>query len=421
MSTLLEDYQAIVGKDYIDQLHQIAKVLKGIKVVHVNSTKQGGGVAEILDQMIPLTNAFGIDCKWEVIHGTPDFFECTKIFHNGLQGKKGSLITSSLLKTFEDVNRENAENLSKILEEADIVIIHDPQPAALISHFPNRKGKWIWRCHIDVSSPNRAIWKYLKQFLVQYDASIFSLADFARPLPHPLYLIPPSIDPLSEKNMELQPEKIDEIYSQFGIDKTRPMALQISRFDRFKDPIGVIASYHLAKKFNSDLQLVLAGGGAPDDPEGEAVLNEVKAATKNNPDIHVLFLPPDSHLTINALQRAADIVIQKSIKEGFGLTVTEALWKSKPVIGGNTGGIRLQIVDDYTGFLVDTPEGCALRIRYLLQYPEIRERLGKIGHEVVKDNFLLTRQLKEYLTLMCTLLLPDGDRIELNKFSKIEK
>jgi trehalose synthase len=284
----------------------------------------------------------------------------------------------------------------------------------LLQHCPNRKGKWIWRCHIDASHPYRPVWKYLRQFVTHYDASIFSLAAFAQELPHPQYLIPPSIDPLSDKNIELEPEFIQQVLDKYNLDGDRPLLLQVSRFDRFKDPIGVIHAYQMVKRFLPNVQLVLAGGGATDDPEGEVVLSEVKAAAGNDNDIHVLLLPPDANLEINALQRAANIVLQKSLREGFGLTVTEAMWKGKPVIGGDVGGIKLQVINHHTGFLVNTPEGAALRIRYLLHQPQkIQEMSGK-ARGFVLDNFLITRHLREYLTLMVSLLRNSQERIQFN-------
>jgi trehalose synthase len=312
------------------------------------------------------------------------------------------------------VNAANADSLRTQLEEADFVFIHDPQPAPLLELCPNRKGKWIWRCHIDASHPYRPVWKFLRQFVAPYDASIFSLVSFAQMLPHPEYLIPPSIDPLTEKNMDLEPEEVAAVCDRFGLDRDRPLLVQVSRFDRFKDPLGVIRAYQLATQFVPSLQLVLAGGGAADDPEGQLVLDEVKVAAEGDPDIHVLLLPSDAHRTVNALQRAADIVLQKSKREGFGLTVTEGMWKGKPVIGGDTGGIRLQVIDYHTGFLVNTPEGAALRIRYLLHQPQKIQEMGKKAREFVRQNFLMTRQLREYLTLMVALLYGSGDRIELN-------
>lgn len=410
--SLLERYAEHAGQDAVEQLRQLAEPLRGLRLVHVNSTRKGGGVAEILETMVPLMRAVGIDASWEVIEGTADFFTCTKSFHNALQGKSVQ-IPEALLREYERVNAKNAEHLRPVLEEADVVFIHDPQPAPLLSHCDGRRGKWIWRCHIDLSHPYRPVWKYLRQFLVDYDASIFSLDAFAQPMPHPVFLITPSIDPLSEKNLPIDPETLGRVLEEFNIDPSRPMVLQVSRFDRFKDPVGVIEAYRLAKGFIPGLQLVLAGGSAADDPEGETVLTEVRAAAEGDPDIHVLSSGHYSDRTINALQSAADIVLQKSLREGFGLTVTEAMWKGKPVIGGNTGGIRLQLLNHRTGFLVDTPEGAAMRIRYLLSE---RHRIGQIGRgarELVRQSFLTTRHLREYLTLILALRYGNEDRIEL--------
>lgn len=408
----IDAYAPITGKDVIEQLRQLAEPLKGMKVVHVNSTRMGGGVAEILHKMVPLMNDLGLETSWEVIEGNEDFYQCTKSFHNAMQGNQVH-IPDDLLKNYEKVNAENAEKLRPALEDADVVIIHDPQPAPLLKHFPDRKGIWIWRCHIDASHPYRPVWKYLRPFLEDYDASIWSLSDFAQPLPHPQYLIPPSIDPLSDKNIDLAEEEIADVRSRFGIDPERALITQVSRYDRFKDPVGVIEAYKLAKRFTPGLQLVLAGGSASDDPEGEAVLNDVYAAADDDPDVKILLLPSDANRTINALQRASDIVLQKSTREGFGLTVTEAMWKARPVIGGNTGGIRLQVINHHTGFLVSTPEGAALRTRYLLNKPELRQHMGEKAQSFVRDHFLLTRHLGEYLTIMVILAKGHGDRVEL--------
>ena len=409
---LLARYAEHAGPDAVTQLGQLADRLAGLKVVHVNSTRRGGGVAEILEAMVPLMRALGLDASWEVIEGTQDFFACTKSFHNALQGKSLQ-IPPEQLRAYEEVNAENAKRLRPVLEAADVVFIHDPQPAPLLGHCPARRGKWIWRCHIDLSHPYRPVWKHVRQFLLDYDASVFSLDAFAQPMPHPVFLIPPSIDPLSEKNLPLDPAAVNDVLGQFNIDRERPLVAQISRFDRFKDPVGVVAAYRLAKEYVPGLQLVLAGGTAADDPEGEAVLKEVREAARDDSDIHVLSSGHYSDRTINALQSAADIVLQKSLREGFGLTVTEAMWKGKPVIGGNTGGIRLQLLNHRTGFLVDTPEGAAMRIRYLLSD---RHRIGQIGQaarELVRQNFLLTRHLREYLTMMVALIHGLEDRIEL--------
>jgi trehalose synthase len=411
MESLLEQYARVVGNEVIDHLRQLAYPLRGMKILHINSTKEGGGVAEILNRLIPLKRELGIDAEWEIIKGEKDFYQCTKKMHNSLQGDHDD-ISSSLLAIYEKTNLQNFERLKDKLEKADIVFIHDPQPAALLHYCKERKGKWVWRCHIDVSHPYRPVWKYLREYIKDYDASIWSLSAFVQPLAHPLFLIPPSIDPLSEKNIELPEKEISDFFKKWKIRRDSPVVTQVSRFDRFKDPIGVIRSYRLIKDY-VPIQLVLAGGGASDDPEGEQVLQEVKTFANHDPDIHILELPSDAHRAINALQRGSDIIMQKSIKEGFGLTVTEGLWKGKPVIGGDTGGIKLQVIDHYCGFRVSTPEGAAMRIRYLLKHPDIMEQMGKNAKQFVLDNYLITRQLREYLTLVVGLTFGSEEKIEL--------
>ena len=411
MENLLEKYAQVVGNEVIDHLRQLAYPLKGMKILHINSTKEGGGVAEILNRLIPLKKELGIDVEWEVITGKNEFYQCTKKMHNSLQGNRDD-ISASLLKIYENTNLQNYERLKPKLEEADVVFIHDPQPAPFLHFCTGRRGKWVWRCHIDVSHPYRPVWKYLREYIKDYDASIWSLSTFVQPLSHPLYLIPPSIDPLSEKNIELSEKEISHFMDSWGVNRESPVITQVSRFDRFKDPIGVIRSYRMVKKY-IPLQLVLAGGGASDDPEGEQVLEEVRAFAGDDPDIHILVLPPDAHRAINALQRGSDIIIQKSIKEGFGLTVTEGLWKGKPVIAGDAGGIKLQVNNHFCGFRVNTPEGAALRIRYLLKHPEIMKTMGHNAKQFVLDNFLITRHLREYLTLVVALLIGSEEKIEL--------
>jgi trehalose synthase len=376
-------------------------MLGGLRVVHVNSTRKGGGVSEILEWMIPLMRDAGLDASWEVLQGTDEFFDVTKRIHNGLQGKAVDLSHRDW-KTFQEVNEWNLERLRGTLTDADVVVVHDPQPAFLLALCDGRKGKWIWRGHIDISRPFRPVWKVLRTILEKYDASIFSMCEFAQPLPHVQFLVPPSIDPLSPKNRPLAPSELEDVRTRFGLDPERPLLVQVSRFDRFKDPIGVIGAYRLVRKV-LPVQLVLAGGGATDDPEGKAVLEDVLEAAGGDPDVHVLDLPPDAHTTINALQRLADIILQKSTREGFGLTVTEGMWKGKPVIGGDTGGIRLQVVNHHTGFLVNTPEGAAHRIRYLLHHRERIREMGETGREFVRESFLLTRHLREYLTLILAI------------------
>jgi trehalose synthase len=401
MPRSLAEYEPIVGRVAISQLYQLAEHLKGATVVHVNSTREGGGVAEILNWLVPMMNELGLQASWEVIEGNAGFFHATKSFHNGLQGKPTAL-TRSMIGDYENTIEANAARLRPILEAADFVVIHDPQPAYLLGLCPEKHGKWIWRCHIDVSKPYRRVWQYLKKKVDEYDASIFSMADFAQSMSHPQFLIAPSIDPLSPKNGELSAAYIDRIMKKYKIPRDKPIITQISRFDRFKDPLGVIQAFKIIKE-GIACELVLAGGGATDDPEGAAVLEEVKEAANGDENIHILFLPPDAHKTVNALQRASTIVIQKSLQEGFGLTVTEALWKGKPVIGGNVGGIRRQVHNHHTGFLVDTPEGMALRVRYLLRRPNTIKAIGKTARQFVRENYLLTRHLREYLTLFLGL------------------
>jgi trehalose synthase len=404
----LNDYEPIVGAEVIGQLHRLAERLGPRRFVHVNSTRSGGGVAEILSRAVPLLNQVGLDVQWEVIEGDSEFFEVTKSFHNALQGENVHL-TNALLEHYQEINRENAR---KFTWESDFVMIHDPQPAWLINEMRSQAKHWIWRCHIDASRPNRRVWKYLREVVSQYDASVFSMARFAQNLPHNQYIIRPSIDPLSEKNRELTEEEIQEVLDRLNIERDKPIILQVSRFDTFKDPVGVIQAFRMVRK-HAPCKLVLAGGEATDDPEGPRTLAEVMEAAHGEPDIHILLLPPNAHHDINALQRAADIILQKSTREGFGLTVTEAMWKGKPVIGGAVGGIVLQITDYSNGFLVNSPEGCAFRIRYLLHRPDLAKRMGNLAQEFAREHFLITRTIRDYLTLLSLLENPGSHLIEL--------
>ncbi|MGH9867138.1 MAG: glycosyltransferase [Candidatus Polarisedimenticolia bacterium] len=411
MMPRLDDYAALAGPEVTRQLRALARPLEGRTVVHVNSTRTGGGVAEILMRLVPLMQELGIRASWEVIEGNKDFFDVTKGFHNALQGKPVNL-SSRQLAVYQEVNEANAAKLRDRLEDADFVFVHDPQPAALMGHMPRRRGRWLWRCHIDVSQPHRPVWRFLRGYVEPYDASIYSIAPFAQPLNHPQYIIPPSIDPLSIKNEDLAAAVIDEVFERFLVDRGRPILLQVSRFDQFKDPVGVIRAFRIVRRQVS-AQLVLAGGTADDDPEGEAVLALVREEAAGDPDIHILLLPPDAHRDINALQRGADIVLQKSLREGFGLTVTEALWKGKPVIGGETGGIVLQVVNGLTGYRVNTPEGAAFRILHMLSRPALRAAMGERGRLLVRENFLLTRHLRDYLTLMLAFEHGSAERVVL--------
>jgi trehalose synthase len=406
--TTLNDYADIVGPEVIDQLKRLAERLGPRRLININSTRTGGGVAEILHCTVPLFNQLGLDCRWENITGDQEFFEITKAMHNGLQGQKVKF-TSAMVEHYRQVNRDNAR---KFTWEADTVVVHDPQPAYLIADLRSQAKEWIWRCHIDASRPHLPVWRLLRDVVKQYDASVFSMDRFAQNLPHPQYLIHPSIDPLSEKNRELTPGEIQAVLDRLGIVRDQPIILQVSRFDTFKDPVGVIQAYRLVRH-HTPCQLILAGGEATDDPEGAEVLAQVMEAAGGDEDIHVLLLPADAHHDINALQRAADIIVQKSTREGFGLTVTEAMWKGKPVVGGAVGGIVLQLQDYSTGFLVHSPEGCAFRIRYLLHHPELARRMGNLAREFVRSRFLITRNMRDYLTLMLLLEKPDSRFIEL--------
>lgn len=394
----LDSYAEIVGKKYIDQLRNQATKLMNKKILMINSTMDGGGVAEILNRLIPLINELGINCEWKVIDGDNDFFNITKKIHNSLQGRKIPF-SKEEIDYYLEVNKKNAKELEI---DADIVIIHDPQPLPLIKYYNDGDARWVWRCHIDMSKPDIKLWRTLKNFLLSYDASIFSISKFSKPLPHPQYLIAPSIDPLSDKNKYLDKNIIDGVLVKHGIKKDKPIILQVSRFDKFKDPIGVIQGFKLVKK-ELDCQLILAGGTASDDPEGDIVLQEVRQEAGDEPDIHVLSLEPKSDITINALQRAADVVVQKSLKEGFGLVVTEAMWKEKPVVGGSVGGITIQLNNNQTGFLVNSVEGTAYRIRYLLNRPEVSKNMGIKAKSYVTKNFLITRHLRDYLSLFIIL------------------
>ena len=398
----IDAYRVVVGDRTIDELFRLAAPMKGKRLQHVNATRAGGGVAEILNRAVPLMAELGLDVSWDVLRGEDEFYAVTKKFHNAIQGDPIE-ITSTDLEIFLKWNRINEKEIDL---HGDFVIIHDPQPCAMIetkratSRRPSGPGqKFIWRCHIDAANPNRRLWNFLSTYIQRYDGSLFSAPQFTGVLPIPQYLVAPSIDPLSDKNKPLTEEQVSAVCERHGIDMKRPILTQVSRYDRFKDPVGVVETYRMVKQTN-DCQLVLAGGGASDDPEGMEVLAEVREAAGNDPDIHVLMLPNDAHIEINALQRASTVVIQKSLKEGFGLTVSEALWKGKPVIGGATGGIPLQILNGVNGYLVNSPEGAAFRTRFLLNHPEVAQEMGRRGIEQVRQNFLTTRKLRDYLMIM---------------------
>ena len=390
----LDEYAALLGEGEIEELRALAKPLRGRRVEMINSTAVGGGVAEILTRLLPLAEELDLNIQWHVMTGGEDFFEVTKSFHNALHGAP----YHATARDFEIYLAYNERNISRLPLDSEFVVIHDPQPAALIEARQRNHNYWAWRCHIDLSHPNQAVWDFLAPFVAKYDGSMFSSPEFARQLPIPQYLFYPAIDPLSDKNRELSADFIDGVLERYKIDPQRPILTQISRFDRLKDPVGVIRAYRIVKRY-FDCQLVLAGGGAPDDPEGAIVLKEVLREAESDSDIKVLDLPPFAPLEVNALQRASTIVIQKSLREGFGLTVSEALWKKKPVVASAVGGIPSQVIHKQTGLLAHSVEGAAYQIRFLLSHPDIAAKLGEAGHQHVKENFLITQKLKRYLTM----------------------
>src|SRR6266567_4344425 len=398
-SPLLDQYVPLLGAAEIDELRALARPLVGRHIQMVNSTAVGGGVAEILTRLLPLMGELGLAVSWEVLAGAQDFFEVTKAFHNALHGDR----YEAKQEDFDIFLAYNERNRRLLRPDTEFTVIHDPQPAALIEARENHSGHWIWRCHIDLSRPNPAVWGFLEKYVTRYDGAIFSSPAFARQLPIPQYLFFPAIDPLSDKNRELEPDFVRAVAESYGIDTKRPLLTQISRFDRLKDPVGVVRAYRIVKRY-FDCQLALAGGSASDDPEGSQVLAEVREAAAGDPDIHILELPPSAPVEVNALQRASTIVIQKSLREGFGLTVAEALWKKKPVVASAVGGLPSQIIHKHTGMLVHSVEGTAYQIRFLLANPAIAERLSQQAHEHVLEHFLITGNAKRYLTLFLHLL-----------------
>jgi trehalose synthase len=390
----LGDYAALLGEGEIDELRVLAKPLRGRSIEMINSTAVGGGVAEILNRLLPLAEELDLKMRWDVMTGGDDFYGVTKSFHNALHGAPYHADP----KDFEIFLACNERNRARLPLDAEFMIIHDPQPAALIEGRKGSGNHWAWRCHIDLSHPNRQVWDFLEKFVARYDAAMFSSPEFSRSLAIPQYLFYPAIDPLSEKNRDLESGFVARTLAQYQIDPLRPILTQISRFDRLKDPVGVIRAYRIVKRY-FDCQLVLAGGSASDDPEGAEVLKEVQREANGEADIHIIELPAWAPLEVNALQRASTIVIQKSLREGFGLTVSEALWKKKPVVASAVGGIPVQIIHKHTGLLAHSVEGTAYQIRFLLSHPEIAAKLGENGYEHVKENFLITQKLKRYVTL----------------------
>ncbi|HZP90498.1 MAG TPA: glycosyltransferase [Actinomycetota bacterium] len=401
----IDDYAEAAGTEAVERLREAARPLRGARVLHVNSTAFGGGVAELLHAQLPLVQDLGLDVTWALVEGSDDYFFVTKSIHNALQGAEGPW-TARMRDIYWDRIRANAHELR---DEFDFVFVHDPQPAALRSVLEEDgrlTGRWLWRCHIDLSTPFEPVWQFFEPIIDRYDAAIFTAEEYARPgLSHPvLAFIPPSIDPLSTKNIPLSDETIAEVLAGYGIDPHRPILTQVSRFDPWKDPIGVIDAYRLARGRVPGLQLIMAGSLAHDDPEGMRYLELTEQHRDGDPDIHLLTnLQEVGNVEVNAFQRAAEVVVQKSVREGFGLVVTEAMWKERPVVGGDVTGIRLQIEDGVSGFLVASVEACAERIVQLHDDPDLRERLGAASRERVRERFLCVREIEDSLRLMARL------------------
>jgi trehalose synthase len=397
----LADYAEVIGEQRYEQLRTLAKAAKGRSMLHVNATAYGGGVAEILQNLVPLLRDAGVDAHWAVLDAPPAFYDITKKIHNALQGMKLDL-SDTEKKLFLDVGRENAEQLT----DADVVLAHDPQAVAL-RHFakdPGRAG-WVWRCHIDLTNAHQPVWSFLRPFVEEHDASIWTMPQFVRPdLKQKVLIQAPTIDPFSEKNRDMPIEEAREVVRKFKVDPGRPILLQVSRFDPWKDPLGVIDAYRLVKKEVPGVQLVMIGSLADDDPEGQEYFDRTKKHAGDDKDVF-LFTNLDGvkDREVNAFQRASEIVIQKSLREGFGLVVAEALWKGIPVVAGKVGGIVIQIQDGVSGYLVSSPEECAARCLDLLRDPALRKRMAAAGREHVRDNFLITRDLRDQLELVTSL------------------
>ena len=400
----LADYTHLVGRPLIEEIRELVEPLKGLRVLHLSATAFGGGVSEILYTLIPLQRDIGLEAEWQIIMGREEFFNATKLLHNALQGAPQSL-SKDEWTIYERYNEINARQLS---EGWDVVIVHDPQPAAVRAHVPDKATHWVWRCHIDLSTPNPAAIERIVPLVEDYDASLFHMQQYVPPKisenGERVYIVPPAIDPLSPKNMALSPEDAAYVCDQFGIDVDRPMICQVSRFDPWKDPMGVIDAYRKVKEEMPEVQLALVGSMATDDPEGWEFFNATVEYAEGDQDIHILNnLNNVGAIEVNAFQSQADVLIQKSTREGFGLTVSEALWKARPFIGGNVGGIPLQVEDGETGYLVDSADECAERALRILAEPQLGKRLGRTGKEHVRTHFLTPRLLRDWLRIFTDL------------------
>ncbi|HEV8128882.1 MAG TPA: glycosyltransferase [Candidatus Eisenbacteria bacterium] len=397
----LSRYETLVGAGTLRALEALARKLRGHRIVMVNTTKTGGGVAEILHRVVVILNELGVPTTWEVMEGDERFFGVTKRMHNALHGQ-GEPLTEQDKEIYHERTRVEAERLAL---DGDLIFIHDPQPAALIQNRRKPGQRWVWRCHIDLSRRDAAYWDFLQPFVSEYDAAVFSHIAFVPPqLTLPTYLVPPSIDPFANKNRDLSEHEIEGVLERLDLTAAPGWITQISRFDRIKDPVGVIEAYRLVRNRRTQARLLLAGGGASDDPEGAEVLAEVRARAATVPGVTVLELPPGSDLEINALQRASTVVLQKSLREGFALTVSEALWKRRAVVASAVGGIPLQVIHEQTGLLVHSIEGTAFQTIRLIDNPDLRRSLGDEGRQHVRDNFLHTREVRDYLAVFASLV-----------------
>jgi trehalose synthase len=392
----VDDYRRVAPPGAVDIILRLAEHVRGRRLLNVSGGRFGGGAAEILQALVPMMTDLGVDAAWEITGGDPGFYTTTAALRAALTGAERAL-TDEALDHYVEMNRVNGKKLAL---EADLVLVHDVQPATLVEHRPS-SGRWVWRCHFDASRPSRRAWAFLRPYVNQYDAAVFSLPKFARRLGIPKYVIAPSIDPLSEKNRELSPREVTTLLRGLGVAQDKPLLLQVGPFTPGEDPVGVVDAYRLVKKYYN-VRLVLAGTGETD-RESVETLAELREAASHDPDIVILELPPDAHVQINALQRAATIVLQKSVQEGFGLGAAEAMWKGKPVVGGFAGGLPQQIVYDVTGYTVHSVEGAAFRVRHLLNNPELIARMGAAGREHVRRSFLITRHLTEYMALLIHL------------------
>ena len=392
----VDDYRRVAPPGAVDIILRLAEHVRGRRLLNVSGGRFGGGAAEILHALVPMMTDLGVDAGWEITGGDPGFYTTTAALRAALTGAERAL-TDEALDHYVEMNRVNGKKLAL---EADLVLVHDVQPATLVEHRPSA-GRWVWRCHFDASRPSRRAWAFLRPYINQYDAAVFSLPKFARRLGIPKYVIAPSIDPLSEKNRELSPREVTTILRGLGVAQDKPLLLQVGPFTPGEDPVGVVDAYRLVKKYYN-VRLVLAGTGETE-RESVETLAELREAASHDPDIVILELPPDAHTQINALQRAATIVLQKSVQEGFGLGAAEAMWKGKPVVGCFAGGLPQQIVYDVTGYTVHSVEGAAFRVRHLLNNPELIARMGAAGREHVRRSFLITRQLTEYMALLIHL------------------